>query len=92
MARYVIQAEHEPEECLALLDSILRAGAHYLTNTDWGCQDGVHGAWMIVEAESEHEARLMIPPVFRSRALLCALNKFTPEQIRQFHEEATAQQ
>jgi hypothetical protein len=88
VARYVIEASHTKEECVAVLDAILRAGAHYLTNTDWGCEDGVHTAWLIVEAESRDEARLMIPPLWRDRAQLVALNKFTPAQIRAFHEEA----
>ena len=88
MARYIIETTHEKAECVALLDSILRAGAHYLTNTEWGCMDGVHTAWLIVEAETPDEARHMIPPVWRNRALLVGLNKFTPEQIRAFHEQA----
>jgi hypothetical protein len=91
MPRFVIQAEHTPEDCVKVLDAILRAGAHYLTNTDWGCEDGVHTAWIIVEAESHQEARLMVPPVLRNRALLVALNKFSPDQIRAFHEEVAQQ-
>jgi hypothetical protein len=88
VARYVIEASHTKEDCVALLDAILRAGAHYLTSTDWGCEDGVHTAWLIVEADSHDEARLMVPPVMRNGAQLVALNKFTPAQVRAFHEEA----
>ncbi len=86
MARFVIEASHTAPDCVEVLDSILRAGAHYLTNTEWGCQDGVHTAWIIVEADSRDEARLMIPPIMRNEALLVELNKFSPEQVRAFHE------
>jgi hypothetical protein len=88
VTRYVIEASHTKEECVPVLDAILRAGAHFLTNTEWGCHDGVHTAWLIVEADSRDEARLMIPPLWRDRTQLVALNKFTPAQIRAFHEQA----
>jgi hypothetical protein len=86
MERYLIQASHEPGECLETLDAYLRAGAHYLTNAEWGCQAGVHTEWVIVEAENDADARRVVPPIIRKTALLVRLNKFSPEQIREFHE------
>ena len=85
MARYIIEASHDPTPaaCLRLLDAFARAGAHYLTHTDWGCLAGVHKAWIMVEAENDDDARLMVPPVIRDSAVLVSLNKFTPEQIRE---------
>jgi hypothetical protein len=85
----MIQASHDPEPaaCLKVLDSFLRAGAHYLTNAEWGCEAGVHTAWITVQAENESEARLMVPPVIRNSALLVKLNKFTPEEIAKLHQE-----
>ncbi len=69
-----------------MLDAFLRAGAHYLTNAEWGCMEGEHTAWIIVEADNDGQARHMVPPVIRNTALLVKLNKFTPEQIRELHE------
>lgn len=43
---------------------------------------GVHTAWLLVEAGSEAEARLMVPPAIRNTASLVKITKFTPEQIR----------
>ncbi len=63
MAKYLIQDSHEVAECLIILDAFVRAGAHYLTNADWGCEDDVHKAWITVEAASDTEARRMVPPV-----------------------------
>ena len=65
-----------------MVQEFLRAGAHYLTNADWGCDDGQHTAWIIVEAENDANALLMVPPFIRSTALLVKLNRFTPEEIK----------
>lgn len=65
------------------LDAFLQAGAHFLTNAEWGCMDGDHRAWIIIDADSEAEARMVIPPVIRHTAHLVKLNRFTPEQIRE---------
>ena len=87
MARYLIYATHEPEECVKTLDSYLQAGAHYLTHADWGCEVGVHAEWLVVEAESEREALLMVPPIVRTAAQLVKLTRYTPEQIRALHKD-----
>lgn len=59
----------------------LSSGSHYLTHADWGCMDGVHTSWIIVDVDNKDEARCILPPVFRSQARIIGLNKFTKEQI-----------
>jgi hypothetical protein len=90
MMRYLIEDSHEPThaECVRALASFLRAGAHYLTHAEWGCKAGVHTAWIIVEAENDDQARLMVPPVIRKSARVVRLNTFTPEEIRQLQQES----
>ncbi len=92
MPRYMIEDSHDPQpdRCARVLNSLLQAGAHVLRNFEFGCENGVHTAWMIVEAENDHYARLMVPPVIRNSAQLVQLNKFTPEQIRIMHEQIEA--
>ena len=85
VAKYLIHATHEPLECLKLLDGYLQAGAHYLTHAEWGCKDGVHEEWIIVEAEDDAGAKLMVPPVLRGQAKVVRLNRFTPDDIRAMH-------
>ncbi|MSQ11540.1 MAG: hypothetical protein EXR48_02405 [Dehalococcoidia bacterium] len=89
MPRYVIESDHDPapDACLRMLGAFLQAGAHFLTNAEWGCMAGVHKAWIVVEAESDAEARLMVPPVIRNTVRLVKLNKFTPDMIRQLHTQ-----
>ena len=35
----------------------------------------------------DHDAALMAPPVFRQNAQVVRLNRFTPQQVQQFHKE-----
>ncbi len=65
----------------------MQGGAHVLRNFEFGCADDVHTAWIIVEAENDYYARLLVPPVLRDSALLVKLNKFTPEEIKKMHDE-----
>jgi hypothetical protein len=85
MAKYLIHAAHEPQQVAKLLDSFLQAGAHYLTHAEWGCAAGVHEEWIIVEAENDTGAILMVPPILRNQATVIRLNRFTPDQIRSLH-------
>ena len=51
MAKFLIEVPH-PEEtvaCARVVDVFLKTGSHYLTGADWGCKDGVHKSWMLVD-------------------------------------------
>jgi len=85
MERYLIEVPHEAEHvaCLLAIKILLDTGSHYLTNADFGCKDGVHSAWIVVEADSKDEARSILPPVYRSQAKIVKLNKFALENINE---------
>jgi hypothetical protein len=86
MPRFLIEVPHEAEQlaCARIVQIFLSTGSHYMTNADWGCMDGEHTAWIIVEVDSKEQARSILPPAFRSKAKIIALNKFTIEQINDF--------
>ncbi len=91
MKRFLIEVPHEAEvgACLRVVQTFLRTGSHFLTRADWGCKDGDHKAWIIVEVESKEVARSIVPPDFRSQAKIVGLNKFTLEEIDElmlYHE------
>ena len=88
MPQYMIQASHDPSprECVRALNAFAKAGAHYLANANWGCLAGEHTAWIIVDADDDYQAQLMVPPVIRRAAQVTQLNKFTREQIQELHE------
>jgi hypothetical protein len=70
---------------------MLQAGAQYLRRAYWGCEAGVHTSWLVVEAESDEDARLIAPPAFRASSVVVPVETFTPERIRRVHAELPSQ-
>jgi len=83
MARFLIEVPHEAEEiaCTRAVKSLLNTGSHFLTHADFGCKDGVHKAWIIVDVENKEAARAILPTESRQQAMIVELNKFTLEEI-----------
>ena len=83
MPRILIELPHDADglACARFVKLALTSGSHFLTHADWGCEDGVHSAWIIVEVDSKEDARQILPPAFRHQARIVGLNKFTVEQI-----------
>jgi hypothetical protein len=78
-ARFLIEVPHEATtlSCVRAVQSLLKSGSHFLTHADWGCKDGEHKAWIIVEVGSKEEARAIVPPEFRSQTRVVQLNAFS---------------
>ena len=85
MSRFLIEVPHEASTvaCARVVDVFLKSGSHYLSRADWGCRDGDHKSWMIVDVDSKDEARRILPPVLRADAKIVQLNCFTVEEIEQ---------
>jgi hypothetical protein len=83
MKRFLIELPHDSEglACARFVKVALTLGSHFLTRADWGCEDGVHNGWVIVEADSKEDARLALPPQLRRGATIVALNYFTLQEI-----------
>jgi hypothetical protein len=78
MAKFLIEVPHEatPAECISAIQVFLKTGSHFLSHADWGCLDGIHKAWIMVDVGSKDEARNILPPMYRARASIVSLNKF----------------
>ena len=78
MSKFLIEVPHEAEEraCALAIDILFKTGSHWLTNAEWGCMDGEHKGWVIVDVDSKEEARGILPPVYRSSAKIVKLKKF----------------
>ena len=83
MDRYLIVVPHTGQECLAALKQVESIGA--LTHFDWGCKDGDHTGWVVLEAENKPQALMVVPTLQRPHARVVKLTKFTPEEIRAIH-------
>ena len=79
----MIEVPHEEEivACAKVVQIFLNTGSHFLSRADWGCADGEHKAWIIVDVESKEEARSVLPPAFRSQAKIVQLNHSSIEEI-----------
>jgi hypothetical protein len=74
MERYLIESPHMDENCDSVVRNIHAAG--YLHFFEWGCKDGVHSGWAIVEAENHERARQIVPWQVRDQARVVKLVKF----------------
>jgi len=83
MARFLIEVPHEGTKrgCAQTVDLFFRTGSHFLTHADWGCKDGVHKSWIIVDVGTKDEARNIVPPSYRSQANIVQLNAFTAKDL-----------
>lgn len=83
MQRYLVEVPHEAEmvACARAVKLLLETGSHFLTHADFGCRDGDHRAWIIVEAENKDQARGMVPPLYRGPARVIRLNKFSIDEL-----------
>jgi len=73
MPRFLIISPHLHEECKKAFDEVVAAG--YTTHFDWGCMDGDHTGWVILEAETAKEALMVVPSFLRAKARAVRLNK-----------------
>jgi hypothetical protein len=89
MPRFLIELTHTAERnaCIRALHAIEQAGSHFVTRAEWGCIDGTHAGWLIVEVESRDEALRVVPTEFRKEARVVALNNFSRENIATFIAE-----
>jgi hypothetical protein len=83
MARFLIELPHDAERiaCARVVQVFQQTGSHYLTHADWGCRDGDHRSWMIVDAANKEEARNIVPPPYRATAKITGLNVFSVGEI-----------
>jgi hypothetical protein len=97
MAKFLIELPHESEAvaCARAIKVLLQSGSHFLTHADYGCEDGVHKAWIVVEVDSKDDARLILPPVYRGQATIIRLCKFGLQELDEIithHETARGDQ
>lgn len=79
MDRYLIISPHTAADCKKVLPEV--TALEYTTHFDWGCEDGEHVGWAIIEADNAKEALLVVPSYQRSGAKAVKLKKFSPEEI-----------
>lgn len=88
MALFVITSKHDPVQCLQALDEIAEKGSDTLDKFVYGCRDGDHTAYAIVDAANDKEALSLVPDSLLDSACITRVDKFTAEEIESFHTRA----
>jgi hypothetical protein len=83
MGRYMIESPHTAEDCRLVIKEVYAMG--YLHHFEWGCPDGDHSGWAIVEAENEIHARMMVPSVIRNATRIVKLVRFDAAEFGHLH-------
>jgi len=83
MTKYLIEVHHEQDNlaCEHAVSVFLSSGSHFLTNADWGCLDGEHKAWFIIEVDNKEQALQIVPPAFRKDTRVIRLTRFTTKDF-----------
>ena len=83
MAKFIVEVSHSPDkiECLRTIQIFLSSGSHFLTHADWGCLDGEHKAWFVMEVDSKEEALRVVPPFYRKDTKITKLSKFNLTEV-----------
>ena len=83
MKRFLVISHHTGGDCVRALKEVLAIG--YLIHFDWGCKDGVHTGWAVLEAEDKTQALLSVPTFLREQAHVVQLTKFQPDKVEAMH-------
>jgi hypothetical protein len=84
MNRYLVESTHDAEDCHHIVEQFIYHG--HIMNFEWGCEEGIHSAWAMLESQNEAEALLSVPPHLRAKARAIRLTHFTPEKLQKAHE------
>lgn len=85
MNRFIVISHHSEADCARALKEVTAIG--YLTHFDWGCKDGAHTGWAILEADNRGEAMMSVPTFLRDQATVVQITKFGPELIEGIHTQ-----
>jgi hypothetical protein len=96
MSQFLLEVPHEEDlvSCEKAIHILLSTGSHFLTHAHFGCHDGVHKAWIIVDMNSKEEARAIIPTEYRHQSLVVKLTQFSLDKlnkIRVYHNNSAEQ-
>ncbi len=87
MKKFLIEVEHDADKkaCEEAIRVFLNTGSHFMTNADWGCMDGEHKAWIMLETDKKEDAWSILPPAFRRKARIIELTRFALDRMDEVH-------
>lgn len=88
MSLYLIASKHTAEQCIQALDEVMAKGTDILDKFVYGCKEGDHTGYAIVNAERLSDALALVPDFLQEDACVTKVTKFSPAEIRSFHAKA----
>jgi hypothetical protein len=81
MKKYLIEVPHgdDKNSCVQAIQVFQQTGSHFLTHAQWGCIDGEHKAWILLDTDTKEEALNIVPPAYRSIAKIIELSSFAED-------------
>ena len=85
MEKFLIEVPHGEDKtsCKRAVQVFLSSGSHFVTNAEWGCMDGDHKAWLIVETENKEAAKRILPASYQQDAKIISIRKFTRKDMEE---------
>ena len=74
MDRYFVECPHTLEDRYRTVKEIHATG--YLHHFEWGCHDGAHCGWAIIETDNREHAKQIVPWRIRDKARIVKLETF----------------
>ena len=92
MPKFLIEVRHADdfEGCVKALDALRSLGSHLVSHADFGCEDGIHCGWLMVEVGDRSEAEQIVPPSLRADSRIIQLRRWAPEEITAMVRELRA--
>ena len=83
MAKYLVEVSHSSDkiECLHTIQIFLSSGSHFLSHADWGCLDGEHKAWFIIDVDKKEEALQIVPSYYWRNTKITKLSRFNLQEV-----------
>lgn len=83
MKKFLIEVPHgeSKSDCEKAIQIFRQTGSHFLSRALWGCADGEHKAWIIVDVPRKEDAVNILPSLYRSSARIIELSTFSSEDI-----------
>ena len=88
MSQYLVISPHTPEQCVKALDDTQTMNG--LTKWSFGCMDGDHTGYLIVNAHDAAEALRNVPADERAAARAVRLHHFSAAELKDIHQHMGA--
>jgi len=82
MKKFMIEVPHgaTKADCEHAINAFKESGSEFLTEADWGCMDGVHKAWFMVDVNDRSEALNYVPSSYKDKSTVVELMKLASEE------------